>query len=170
MPGATGNPGSVSRNSHSPMEAGGESEALPGRGRGLETSFASLCQFIWVQGEPLPLIYEIGHEIYTQQGIDLPVLKRLEVAGLIALEPAGYLKGRFGRHARLFYHDKLTKLRFPQAENNRLELGHVLLTDTGKIHALDMLDATKPNQAFYEYVIDRWFRQGMIPSSVLKRR
>ncbi|MGH8684109.1 MAG: hypothetical protein ACREUM_02030, partial [Nitrosospira sp.] len=87
--------------------------------------FTSLCQFIWVQGEPLPLIYEMESEIYTKQGINLSALKQLEAIGLISLESAGYVKKRFGRHARLFYHGKPTKIQFLQDEGNQLDLGHV---------------------------------------------
>ncbi|MDQ3186479.1 MAG: DUF2806 domain-containing protein [Pseudomonadota bacterium] len=64
--------------------------------------FTSLCQFAWIQGEPLPLIYEMESEIYTKEGINLPALKHLEAIGLISLESVGYIKKRFGRNTRLF--------------------------------------------------------------------
>ena len=94
--------------------------------------FRSLSQFMWVQGEPLLLVYEIGHEIYTAQGIDLPALGRLEAGGLLSMDTAGYVKKWFGKHTRLFYFGKPTKLQFPQDANNRLDLGHVILTERGK--------------------------------------
>lgn len=127
--------------------------------------FTSLCQFVWVQGEPFPLIYETEKEIYTKQGINLPALKQLEAIGLISLESAGYVKKRFGRHARLFYHGKPTKIQFPQEENNQLDLGHVLLTDLGK--SLAAVCGARRNQEFYEYIVKRWFQQGMVVSSIL---
>jgi hypothetical protein len=130
--------------------------------------FTSLCQFIWVQGEPLPLIYEMENEIYTKQGINLSALKQLEASGLISLEPAGYVKKRFGRHARLFYHGKPTKIQFPQDANNQLDLGHVLLTDLGK--SLATICDARRNQEFYEYVVEKWFHQGMVVSSILSNR
>ncbi|MGH8762370.1 MAG: hypothetical protein ACREUR_03970 [Nitrosospira sp.] len=130
--------------------------------------FTSLCQFVWIQGEPLPLVYEIENEIYTKQGISLPTLKHLETAGLIFLASAGYVKKRFGRHARLFYHGKLTKIQFLQDANNQLDLGHVLLTDLGKSLAT-VCDARR-NQEFYEYTIEKWFREGMVVSSILASR
>lgn len=130
--------------------------------------FTSLCQFIWVQGEPLPLIYEMENEIYTKQGINLSALKQLEAIGLISLESAGYVKKRFGRHARLFYHGKPTKIQFPQDANNQLDLGHVLLTDLGK--SLATICDARRNQEFYEYVVEKWFHQGMVVSSILSNR
>jgi hypothetical protein len=130
--------------------------------------FSSLCQFIWVQGEPLPLIYEMEHEIYTRHGINMATLKHLEKIGLITLEAAGYVKRKFGKHTRLFYFGRPTKIQFQQEMNNQLDLGHVLLTEKGK--ELASVYKAAPNREFYEYVIEKWSRQGMITSSILPRR
>lgn len=129
--------------------------------------FTPLCQFIWVQGDPLPLIYDLKHEIYREQGIDVPLLHHLEAAGLISLAPGGYVKKRLGKHTRLFYFGQPTKIQFPGNASNQLDLGHVLLTDRGKT-LVARCNASR-NQAFYEYVIARWLRQGMVVSSILKR-
>ncbi|SEP29754.1 DUF2806 domain-containing protein [Nitrosovibrio sp. Nv6] len=129
--------------------------------------FISLCQFVWVQGEPLPLIYDVQHPIYARQGINLPVLKYLQAIGLISLEAAGYVKRKFGKHTRLFYFGRPTKIQFPREANNQLDLGHVLLTAKGK--ALVAFCDAKRNQEFYEYVIERWCREGLVVSSILKR-
>ncbi len=94
--------------------------------------FRSLSQFMWIQGEPLLLVYEIGHEIYTTEGIDLPALERLEAAGLLSLDAAGYVKKWFGKHTRLFYFGRPTKIQFPQEASNQLDLGHVILTNREK--------------------------------------
>lgn len=125
----------------------------------------SLSQFIWIQGEPLLLVYEIGHEIYTTQGIDLPMLKRLEVAGLLSMNATGYVKKWFGKHTRLFYCGKPTKIQFPQDAKNQLDLGHVILTEQGKALARGFYGTR--NQKFYEYTIAIWFRYGLVTSSIL---
>jgi hypothetical protein len=127
--------------------------------------FRSLCQFIWIQGEPLPLIYEMEHEIYTRQGIDRAALKHLERIGLVTLEASGYVKKKFGKHARLFYFGRPTKIQFQQEMNNQLDIGHVLLTRKGK--ELAAICKAGRNQDFYEYVIEKWSGQGMITSSIL---
>jgi hypothetical protein len=130
--------------------------------------FESLCQFAWVQGEPLPLIYDVEHPVYVKRGIDFAALKRLEAVGLVSFDVAGYVKGKFGKHTRLFYFGKPTKIQFLQEARNRLDIGQVLLTEKGK--ALATVCAAARNQEFYEYVIERWFRQGMVISSILPRR
>jgi len=125
----------------------------------------SLSQFIWIQGEPLLLVYEIGHEIYTTEGIDFPMLKRLEVAGLLSMDTAGYVKKWFGKHTRLFYFGRPTKIQFPQDSKNQLDLGHVILTEQGKALA-QSFHGTR-NQKFYDYTIEIWFRHGLVTSSIL---
>lgn len=142
---------------HSP-DLGDENAAL----------FTSLCQFIWVQGEPLPLIYNLEHPVYTKQGVNLQVLNHLESIGLISFEAAGYVKRWFGKHTRLFYFGQATKIQFLAEANNQLDLGHVLLTEKGK--ALATVFSNNRNHEFYEYVIDKWFQQGMVISSILANR
>ncbi len=126
--------------------------------------FESLCQFIWIQGDPLPLVFDLEDEIYTKQGITLVNLKRLEALGLITFEPDGYIKKGFGKHTRLFYFGKPTKIGFKNNENNHLDLGHVLLTHDGKKLASTFKSIR--NQQFYEYVINKWFQEGLILSSI----
>jgi hypothetical protein len=130
--------------------------------------FTSLCQFVWVQGEPLPLIYNPEHPVYTRHGINSQVLNHLESIGLISFEPAGYVKRWFGKHTRLFYFGQATKIQFPDEASNQLDLGHVLLTEKGK--ALATFFSNNRNIEFYEYVIDKWFRQGLVISSILSNR
>ena len=126
--------------------------------------FEVLCQFLWIQGEPLPLIFDVDHEVYTKQGITPSTLKHLETAGLITFETQGFVKKGFGKHTRLFYCGRPTKIGFPNDENNYLDLGHVLLTQHGK--ELASTYTISRNQQFYEYVINRWFQQGLVLSSI----
>ena len=126
--------------------------------------FVSFCQFLWIQGEPLPLIYDIDDKVYTRQGITLRTLERLEVIGLIMYESRGFIKKGLGKHTRLFYAGKPTKIGFSSEINNQLFLGHVLLTNTGKKMAHSL--SAPRNQQFYEYVIGRWFNQGLVLSSI----
>ncbi len=126
--------------------------------------FEALCQFMWVQGEPLPLIFDLDNEIYTQHGITLEALKHLDEIGLVTFATHGFVKKKLGKHTRLFYCGKPTKIGFPNDENNQLDLGFICLTEQGK--ALVNTSNIPRNQAFYEYVISRWFQQGFVLSSI----
>jgi hypothetical protein len=129
--------------------------------------FSSLCQFIWVQGDPLPLIYDPEHDIYVNQGINPSRLENLRSAGLIFFEPGGFVKRKFGKHTRLFYFGRPTKIEFPQEMGNELDIGQTVLTEKGK--ALAARCKGNPNRDFYRYVIERWSQQGLITSSILPR-
>ncbi|MBS0298666.1 MAG: hypothetical protein JSR32_01830 [Proteobacteria bacterium] len=130
--------------------------------------FEALCQFVWIQGDPLPLIFDAEDEIYTKQGINQSTLKRLEEAGLIIFDTSGFIKKGYGKHTRLFYSGKPTKIGFQTDSNNYLDLGHVLLTERGK--KLALVSKVSRNQPFYEYVIERWHRQGLLLSSIQVNR
>lgn len=122
-----------------------------------------------MQGQLIPLIYDLSHEVYSGQGITLSALKALEAAGLISVNPAGYVKKGFGRHTRLFYFGRPTKIRFIEEAGNQLDLGHVLLTDKGKALAVTNCNV-QGNQRFYEYVIEKWLQQGLVVSSILRKQ
>ena len=47
-------------------------------------------------------------------------------------ESRGFVKKGLGKHTRLFYAGKPTKIGFSGETNNQLDLGHVLLTNTGE--------------------------------------
>ncbi|MDE2389028.1 MAG: hypothetical protein KGN35_08130 [Betaproteobacteria bacterium] len=126
--------------------------------------FEALCQFVWIQGDPLPLIFDVQSEIYTQQGIMRSALTRLRELDLIMFEESGFIKKGYGKHTRLFYGGKPTKIGFQADAGNYLDLGHVLLTERGKKLVL-AVNAPR-NQPFYEYVIERWYRQGLLLSSI----
>lgn len=126
--------------------------------------FNALRQFMWIQGKPLPLIFDLNEKIYIQQGITHDALKQLEACGLINFEPDGFVKKTFGKHTRLFYCGKPTKISFPEDMNNQLDLGYVILTEQGKAQ-VSTHDLPR-NQAFYEYVIRRWYQSGYTVSSI----
>ena len=126
--------------------------------------FAKLTPFIWVQGKPILLVYNVEDEIYKQHGVTLPTLQQLETLGLILFEPNGFVKKGFGKHTRIFYGAKPTKIGFTEPMNNQLDLGQVLLTDLGK--ELAAASNIARDQACYEYIISRWFRQGLVLSSI----
>ncbi len=126
--------------------------------------FDALCQFVWIQGEPLPLVFDLNEKVYTQQGITKDSLKQLERCGLISFDPVGFVKKKFGKHTRLFYCGQPIKIGFPDDMNNQLDLGHVILTERGKALVSDR--SIPRNQAFYEYVIRRWHESGYLLASI----
>lgn len=126
--------------------------------------FTTFCQFVWLIGEPSPLIYETGSEIYTKQGVDFLALQHLDSIGLISFESVnGYFREGFKKYERLFYCGQATDIEFSNDVNNKLQVGHVLLTNIGK--ELFPICGSSRNRDFYEYVIHKWFQDSLILST-----
>lgn len=128
------------------------------------TLFTTFCQFVWKIGEPTPLIYEVLDEIYKKQGITFDALKHLDAIGLISFESViNYSRTGFGKLAVSLYYGQPTLIEFNSQTNNQLEIGHVLLTKTGK--ELVRICGSSRNEEFYHYVIHRWFNCGLVLST-----
>lgn len=131
--------------------------------------FTEFCKFAWMLGEPCPLIYEVENEIYRKSGVTFASLKHLDAIGLISFESvSGYARNGFPKYAHIFYYGLPTAIEFPADANNQLDIGHVLLTATGK--ELASICGSSRSEEFYVYVIERWFKQGLILSSVRAQR
>lgn len=131
--------------------------------------FTTFCQFAWMIEDLCPLIYDLKDEIYSKHGINFGVLKHLDAIGLISFESvAGYQRQGFGKYAHLYYYGRPTLVEFPADAGNILDVGHVLLTSTGR--ELAPICGSVLNLDFYDYIIARWHKNGLITSSVLPQR
>lgn len=129
--------------------------------------FTTFCQFVWVIGDAIPLIFDFDNEIYMKHGITFDVLKHLDAIGLISFEAAsGYSKTGLGKYFHVFYYGKPTLIEFAADKNNLISAGHTLLTAIGK--ELVPICGSGRNQEFYEYVIQHWSKNGLILSSLAK--
>ena len=131
--------------------------------------FTTFCQFAWMIGDLCPLIYDVKDEIYLKHGINFGALKHLDAIGLISFESvAGYQRQGFGKYTHAFYYGRPTLIEFPADTSNNLQLGHVLLTTTGR--ELAPICGSVINLDFYDYIIARWHKNGFVLSSVLPQR
>lgn len=126
--------------------------------------FTDFCQFVWFHGNCIPMIFDVNDDIYNDAGVNFSNLTHLDAIGLISFEPtAGYVRRRLGQYERFHYYGKPTDLYFNQQKDNQISLGAALLTQTG--HELVNVCGSKPNDAFYDYVIKKWFETGIVTSS-----
>lgn len=133
------------------------------------TLFTAFCQFVWMIGDPSPLIYEIDDEIYKKHGITFAALKHLDAIGLISFESvSGYARTGFAKYGRAFYYGLPTTIEFPADANNQMDVGHALLTSTGR--ELVVIAGSVRNQEFYDYVVKRWCTNGLVLSSIVPIR
>lgn len=128
--------------------------------------FTTFCQFTWVVGEPTPLIFDPSDEIYTKNGINFSTLKHLDAIGLISFESiSGYRRHGYEKQTIIFYFSQPTLVEFSGEKDNQIELGKALFTQAGK-ELVSICGAIR-NQEFYEYAIEKLFKQNMSLSSIL---
>jgi hypothetical protein len=128
--------------------------------------FTAFCQFVWMIGDPTPLIYDLQQDIYSKAGITFDSLKHLDAIGLISYESvAGYKKMGFGKYVHFFYYGTPVLVEFPLDTKNEIQLGHVLLTATGK--ELVAISGSTMNAEFKEWVLNKWINEGLVLSSII---
>lgn len=127
--------------------------------------FTRIGQFCWGIGTTTPLVFDVQHEVYKNAGINFGVLMHLEAAGLLSYQANGYTKQGFGRYTYCIYFDRGTLIEFSKDSKNELQVGHVLFTEAGR--ELFPICGAERNSDFHEYVIERWYRSGLVVSSLL---
>lgn len=117
--------------------------------------FTKLCGFAITLRSFCPLIYDVEDKIYTDASINFSSLSHLETTGLIHFDAlAGYITRGLAQKGFIPYFDQKIWIEFPQAENNSLQLGRVLLTKAGE--QLALVCGAKPCDGFIEYVKEKW--------------
>jgi hypothetical protein len=123
--------------------------------------FTQLGQFVWMLGEPMPVIFEVDGDIYKRSGISFAALKHLDAIGLISFESvAGYQATAPEKRIRLHYFGTPTVLEFPTDGPHSIQVGKALLTTIGK--ELIAICGAQRNQEFYDYVLTHWREQSII--------
>jgi hypothetical protein len=135
--------------------------------------FIALCSFAWlIEGELVPIVYKEGlipdQSIYKKNGINFDSLLHLASIGLIIFESAGFLKTQFNKQIEISYHNTNLILEFKQQKDNKLSTGNVLLTNIGS--ELAKVCNSKSIDEFLDYIIERWFNQGLVLSSTYPRQ
>jgi hypothetical protein len=117
--------------------------------------FKTLCSFGWSMGELFPLIYDPNDSIYTNTGLNFAKLKHLDAIGLLSFDPiSGFKIDGFPQGGITTYYGDRVQIEFPDATNNSLNVGHVMLSRAGV--QLATVCGSTPCPGFMQYVIDKW--------------
>jgi len=117
--------------------------------------FQSLCGFGWFFGNVVPIIYEVEDEIYTKHGINFTSLKHLDEIGLLSFESlTNYSKIHLPKKIRFTYYGKRIDIEFENESDNRLDIGHILLSKTGQ--ELAPICGSKPIPDFFDFILEKW--------------
>lgn len=130
--------------------------------------FTALCQFCWFQGRPLPLIYSHDDEIYAKAGISFSSLQHMSEIGLLTFNSiTGFQLKTKAKKIVVFYFGKPTEIEFSKDTDNSLPAGQVLLSRVGE--ELASICGAQPNNEFYLHIIERWYKEGLVVSSPIRR-
>jgi hypothetical protein len=122
--------------------------------------FSKLCTFGWVIGSIVPLVFDVQADIYNRNSINFNSLSHLESIGLIQFNSiAGFRLLRLPKAFVVHYHGRSLQLEMPKDADNDLDIGSVLLTQTG--HELAPICGSRPVDGFWEYVSAQW--KGHLP-------
>ena len=116
--------------------------------------FESLCRYVWVVREFIPLIFDETDEIYSQNGINFTSLQHLETIGLIHFLTNGFVSNGIIGRMTVSYCGKPLHLNFGDSGTTTLEFGKVRFTQIGK--ELFMLTSASGIDDFYDYVSAKW--------------
>jgi hypothetical protein len=124
----------------------------------LESLFSSTARTNLV-----PLIYDLRHSIYANNGLDFDSLLHLEDLGLItSLSLNSYVETGVSKSGFVIYFDKQLFLELPTIDEQTLPLdvGKVLFTQAGG--QLESLVDAPPVEGFSAYLQERWGQLGYI--------
>ena len=131
--------------------------------------FTRLCDFVWVVGNYVPLIYDVKDDIYKEHGLTFSSLKHLESIGLIHFPDLGSFKSSpFPEKYVACYYDQSLTLEMPKESGNSIELGNAVFTLIG--HELFRICGSQPVPGFLDYVREKWKRLKYIKEDETEQR
>ena len=132
--------------------------------------FTKLCGFVLLMNEDLvPFIYDEQASMYNDHEITYSVLSHLDDIGLISFGSiAGFRLQKLSKQITINYYGTTLILEFKNPEDNELEFGKVILTHIGD--ELSRICGAKPVDAFLDYLIERWSKEGLVLASPYPRQ
>lgn len=130
--------------------------------------FTKLCKFVWMINRATLLIYDEQNEVYNKHGINFNTLIHLESIGFIQFDClSGFRRLKFLKWISLQYYGQPTLLEFQKETDNELQIGKALLTKIGE--ELVPICGSSPEKEFYEYICDKWKKEGLIKDSAAEQ-
>ena len=126
--------------------------------------FTQFCSFVWDFGIETALIYDVKDQVYTNNGIGFTELLHLDDIGLVTFRSvAPFARVNLSQEFTVSYYGQPINLHFKKLEENKMDIGHVLLTHSGI--ELAAICGAKPVPEFPDYVVAKWGRKGYVASS-----
>lgn len=122
--------------------------------------FTSLCSFTLFGGDHFPIIFKVEDEIYHKKGINFGTLTHLENIGLIKFNNLqGYILQQLPQNITLVHFGIPVQFKLQKPENNKLEIGHAMLTKSGQ--ELASICGARPDIDFLKYLVEKYKSKGL---------
>ncbi|OKP79624.1 hypothetical protein BTE77_05825 [Ensifer adhaerens] len=118
--------------------------------------FTRLCRNVWILGgEPVPIITETDSRS-DDISLSFEELQHLDDIGLINFESvSSFLRSGFRKRGLVTYYGCPVILEFAADQENELQVGHVMLTTSGKdlVHIAGSASSTKAFESVLEFML-----------------
>lgn len=127
------------------------------------TLFRYLCCFGWqTSGLLIPFIFDFKDPIYRKYGMNLYNIAQLNSIGLVQIETTtGFQFYDQPKEVILTYHNRMVQLTFPKDKGNDLQVGNVLMTQSGE--QLARIVKPTPIDGYFELIYDKWAEESLVP-------
>ncbi len=117
--------------------------------------FQALCSFGWFVPDLQALIFDAKASIYNDKGINFMTLTHLDSIGLIRFDSlSGFERLELPKTFSLMYYGELLNFTMGLEKDNKLPIGHVLLTQVGR--ELATVCKAQVVEGFFDYVKEKW--------------
>ena len=125
--------------------------------------FTNICRFGWIINRTVEvLIFDEQSALYNRLGINFNSIGQLEALGLVRFNGSGnFNMASLPQNVSASYGGSRLYLSFPNNSENRLNVGKVLLTQSGM--ELFRISEAKAVEGFFDYVYDRWANESLVP-------
>ena len=125
--------------------------------------FTNLCRLAWIVNNGIyPIVFDYRQGLYRRVGIDFRSLTHLDALGLVRYDNlSGFRIVDLPQSILAYYGGRQVGLTLPKDSENELDVGKVLLTQSGS----ELFRVVNANiaEGFFEYVYDKWAGESLVP-------
>lgn len=122
--------------------------------------FTNLCKFAFSFEEKVIVVFDLQDELYSRNDITFRNLTHLDNAGLLRFNDfTGFQLKNLPKNIELSYNDNLINIEFSKDENNNLDIGKVLLSETGQ--QLTSICTVSFEDEILNYTIENWKKKSL---------
>jgi Protein of unknown function (DUF2806) len=130
--------------------------------------FSKFCTYVWMIGEAIPVIEDLGKEVFKKAGVTFSMLTHLDNIGLITFDNiAGFVLQNIPKVCSAYYYGKFINIELAQENDNTLQVGRALLTRAGQ--ELAAISGSVSSEEYFMDTLESWIQRGYFLTSPVRR-